>query len=213
LVVDIIDNVSVLGLNLFFVILVLIVIFLLFFVPFTSLIVVVFGWQSLRCAVVEFDDLTRSIDFDTSWERTSTWWGCLTTVSCRFLIRSIYKQLFVVLLIQGIELHFDVDLFPPAHSASAGVSMLLLHLLDHSILFDLNQIASFRIIETAPEVGDVLSVFGGRLCPDLSWGRVGGSLSFGVGTLCCWGMVMGGWMRVAISGRRCFALDRACWNN
>lgn len=121
----------------------------------------------IRCAMVEFGNLARRVDFDTAGERPSAWWRICPPSSSRTLFRGVMAQLVVILLVEVIQLRLDVHLFAPAHSASAGMSMLLLHLLQHRLLFDLQQIFPFELAQAEPEIADVLAVLYRRLCPNL----------------------------------------------
>lgn len=161
LVLDIITHLCVIRVHLLFPVLIVVVIFRFLFIQIfsTSFSLVVFR-GSFRCAMIEFDYLTRSVNFYATWEGPSARWCRLTTMSCSLLVCGVYQKLLVILLIQRIEFHFDIDLFATTDGTSTSMSMLFLHLLDHCILFNLHQITSFRIGKTEPESRHVLSVFG-----------------------------------------------------
>src|SRR3569833_64383 len=83
----------------------------------------------------------------------------------------VLLQLQVVSIVEPFELFLDGVLLPPADGAAARVLLLLLHLLEHRILFDLDERLPLVLAQTQPELLDLLPLLLRARVPYLLLGR------------------------------------------
>lgn len=104
--------------------------------------------RSVRCNI--------GINRPRKW--TWTWRGTSTTVGIAkvSLLVGVFFQLERVSLVHAFQLLFDEVSLATTHSAGAAVSLGLLHLAQHGVLFDSDHIATGLRAEAEPEVANVV---------------------------------------------------------
>jgi hypothetical protein len=130
-------------------------------------------WRRSRTwrEVVELSEVACSVHLDRTRERTGSERKrdrAIGRLSPR-LMDCVGFELFVISFVQDIELFLDIRLLPTANGAAARMPLLLLHLAEDGLLFDLQQVTTLALIELKPEITNVLSLFRRVLSPDLCW--------------------------------------------